>query len=331
MSQKVWLILGAVIVLMGFLVTDFVPPYFQTIIAQCGINVILAVSLNLVNGFTGQFSMGHAGFMAVGAYTAASITTVLLPALGFGSDLNPVLQNLLFLGVTICGGCMAGFVGFLVGVPSLRLKGDYLAIVTLGFGEIIRTFILNIEAIGGARGLIGIPNWANAYWIIGLAIFASLFLSRLVNSVSGKQFMAVRDDETASTAMGLSTTKIKVKAFVIASSLAGIAGVLFAHFYGYLNPATFTFNYSFQIIAMVVLGGMGSLSGSVTAAVLLTVLLEALREVQKYTEYDFRMVIYALILIVVMLTRPQGIFGRREIWSFLPRAFGGKRKEGQGA
>lgn len=329
MNLRSWAILLFIILVPGFLISEYLPLYFQTILALCGINVILAASLNLVNGFTGQFSMGHAGFMAVGAYTSAAVSTILLPAIGIESAiLNPWLQNLLFFVSLIVAGVSAAGVGFLVGVPSLRLRGDYLAIVTLGFGEIIRTFILNVEAVGGARGLIGIPNWANLYWILAIAVLVTASLSRLLQSVPGKQFMAVRDDETATTAMGISTTQVKVRSFVLASFCAGLAGALFAHFYSYLNPATFTFNYSFQIIAMVVLGGMGSLTGSVTAAILLTVLLEALRPVQDYTGYDLRMVIYALVLIILMLTRPQGIFGRTELWNFIPWPFGDRRRAG---
>jgi branched-chain amino acid transport system permease protein len=313
------------IVFLGWLTSEFMSEYHQQILANCGINVILAVSLNLVNGFTGQFSMGHAGFMAVGAYVAASLTTLIVPLFGFAAVPGVMTESILFLCALILSGMAAGLVGFIVGVPSLRLKGDYLAIVTLGFGEIIRTSILNIEAIGGARGFIGIPHWTNLYWIIGIAAVTTVAIARLITSVAGKQFMAVRDDETAATAMGLSTTRIKVRAFVLASFFAGIAGALFAHYQSYLNPSTFTFNYSFQIIAMVVLGGMGSLTGSVVAAILLTVLLEGLRSLQDVTTLDLRMVIYALVLIVLMLTRPQGLLGRREIWDLIGWPFKNRR------
>lgn len=291
-------------------------PYYQTILALCSINIILSVSLNLINGFAGQFSLGHAGFMAIGAYVSATLTTIFVPHASFSSHV--VIQTIYFCGVLLCSGVAASFVGFLVGLPSLRLKGDYLAIVTLGFGEIIRVTILNIETVGGARGFIGIPPLSHMVWLIGGAGLTCWWLSRLVSSTSGKQFMAVRDDEVAAAAMGLSTTRIKVKAFVIASFFAGIAGGLFAHYYAYLNPSTFTFNYSFQLIAMVVLGGMGSLSGSVLSALLLTILLEALRPLQELFGMDLRMVIYSLILVVLMLVRPQGIFGHKEIWHFQP-------------
>ncbi len=305
---------------LGFICTEFFDPYPQTIIALMGINVVLAVSLNLVNGFTGQFSLGHAGFMAVGAYVSALFTTVLFPQ-WLGSELlsQTGIQEVVLCISILLGGALSGIVGILVGIPSLRLRGDYLAVVNLGFGEMIRIFILNIEAVGGARGFYGIPQIVNLYWIIIFAFLSILFIHRVLKSVIGKQFMAVRDDETATLAMGLSTTQIKVRSFVISSFFAGVAGALFAHFYAYLNPATFTFNYSFQVVAMVVLGGMGSLTGSIVAAVLLTGLLEVLRGAQDYTGMDLRMVIYSLILIVIMLTRPQGIFGSRELWDFFKK------------
>lgn len=317
--MRIWIYMALATAALGFCSTSFISEYYQTIFALCGINIILAVSLNLVNGFTGQFSMGHAGFMAVGAYVSAALTTILLPHLPEFFSRHFIGQEMFFVMALIVGGVASGLVGLIVGIPSLRLKGDYLAIVTLGFGEIIRIFILNIDIIGGARGLIGIPQWTTLYWIFGLAILSCLLIKRLISSIPGKQFMAVRDDETATAAMGLSTTKIKVRSFVFAAFFAGIAGALFAHYYAYLNPASFTFNYSFQIIAMVVLGGMGSLSGSIVAAIILTVLLEALRPLQEVTGYDLRMVIYALILIVLMLTRPSGMFGRREIWDWFSR------------
>jgi branched-chain amino acid transport system permease protein len=314
-TYRDFFLIVATVGILGYLLSEFLAPYPQTVAAMCGINIILAVSLNLVNGLTGQFSMGHAGFMAAGAYTSATLSVLVLPWLGISAD--GFLHYFIFFAIVILSGAVSALVGACVGIPSLRLKGDYLAIVTLGFGEIIRTFILNIETIGGARGFIGIPQWSNLYWIFGTAIFSVVLIQRLISSIPGKQFMAVRDDETAATAMGLSTTKIKVRAFVIASFFAGVAGALFAHQYAYLNPSTFNFNYSFQIITMVVLGGMGSMSGSITAAIFLTAMLELLRPLQDLTRIDLRMVIYALILIVLMLTRPQGIFGRKELWQYL--------------
>ena len=222
----------------------------------------------------------------------------------------------------LSGGTLAAIAGFIVGQPSLRLRGDYLAIVTLGFGEIIRVVILNIDTVGAARGFIGIPAWSNFFWVYffcGLTIALSW---RLVNSSVGRAFLSVREDEIAAEAMGVDTTKYKVEAFVIGSFLAGVAGGLFAHYTpAYLNPTMFTFIRSFEIMAMVVLGGLGSISGAVVAAIILTFLPEGLRAAKDmlHMSKDPRMVIYSVMLVVLMLTRPQGLFGRREIWQLLRR------------
>jgi len=281
-------------------------PYIQTLVIYSCVNIILSVSLNLVNGFTGQFSIGHAGFMAAGAYMSAFLTMQFPGWMGDG------FQGFQLLLHTIAGGCAAALAGYAVGLPSLRLKGDYLAIVTLGFGEIIRVLLLNIDAVGGARGMYGITKQTTFFSAITWAYFTILLVSRLVKSTHGRAFLSVREDEIAAEAMGIDTTKYKVKAFVISSFLAGVAGSLFAHYLSYLNPSTFGFMKSIDVVVMVVLGGMGSISGSVVAAILLTLLPEFLRGLQQYTQIDFRMVIYSLVLIVLMLTRPQGIFGSKE-------------------
>ena len=301
-------------------------PYHFQVLMLIGINIVLAVSLNLVNGFTGQFSIGHAGFMAVGAYTSAMFTLKLGAPLAasWGFLPPPVAQGLVLLMALVAGGLLAAAAGYIVGLPSLRLRGDYLAIVTLGFGEIIRVLILNIDKIGGARGFSGIPLWSNFFWVylfVGLTIVISW---RLVRSSVGRAFLAVREDQIAAEAMGVNTTRYKVKAFVIGSFLAGVAGGLFAHYMMYLNPTMFMFVKSFEVVAMVVLGGLGSISGSVIAAIILTFLPEGLRPVRYllHTTKDPRMVIYSIMLIVLMLTRPQGLLGRRELWQVLP-----KRKE----
>ena len=310
-------VLWAVAVIAVLLVVDLaasrsLSPYLLQIVVLCGINVILAVSLNLINGFTGQFSIGHAGFMALGAYGSAMFS------LGVGRGWVTALQGAgapaalaaapALLMALLLGGLLAALAGYLVGLPSLRLRGDYLAIVTLGFGEIIRVLILNIDAVGGPRGLPGIPGWANVFWV-GLGVAAVLALSRnLAHSTHGRALFAIRDDEVAAEALGVDTTSYKVLAFVLGAFFAGVAGGLFAHFLSYLNPNSFTFIKSIEVIAMVVLGGMGSISGSVLAAIILTLLPEVLRPVQKY-----RMVLYSLMLIVLMITRPQGLLGTREL------------------
>ena len=294
-------------------------PYIFQVLILVGINIILAVSLNLVNGFTGQFSIGHAGFMAAGAYGSAMFSLTLgQPAVAalIAAHVPEVLaQGALLLVALLLGGLIAALFGWLVGLPSLRLRGDYLAIVTLGFGEIIRVLILNIEPIGGARGLPGIPRYANFFWVF-LGVVTVVAVSRnLAHSTHGRALFAIRDDEIAAEALGVDTTQYKVTAFVIGAFFAGVAGGLFAHYLCYLNPSTFTFLKSIEVIAMVVLGGMGSISGAVLAAVILTLMPEVLRGLK-----DYRMVIYALMLIVLMITRPQGLLGTRELsWSALFR------------
>ncbi len=270
--------------------------YFQIII-YIGINIIMATSLNLINGFAGQFSLGHAGFMAVGAYTAAVATSVM------HLHQNSFLEAPLFALALLLGGIMAAIFGLLVGIPSLRLKGDYLAITTLGFGEIIRVIVQNLDFLGAARGYTGIPKLTNSFWVFATVALVIFLIYNLVNSTYGKSFLAVRDDEIAAEAIGVSSTKVKVVAFVTGAFFAGIAGGLYAHFVTYINPMQFSFLKSFESVVMVIIGGMGSILGVILAATFLTILPEALRSVAQY-----RMVIYSLLLIIIMITRPQGLF-----------------------
>jgi branched-chain amino acid transport system permease protein len=274
--------------------------YWLFISYDIGINIILAVSLNLINGYTGQFSLGHAGFMAVGAYTTAVITNQ------FG-ELNTVMSGAVFLGALLVGGLAAALGGLLVGIPTLRLRGDYLAIVTLGFGEIIRVILQNMNAVGGARGLSVMHGWTNFFWAFGFAAVTVYVVTVLVHSTYGRGFIAVRDDEVAAAAMGINPTKYKVTAFVIGAFFAGIAGGLYAHSKQFLTPGGFGFMQSITFVVMVILGGMGNTVGVIIAAVLLTLLPEFLRPIAEY-----RMIIYSLLLIILMLTRPQGLFTLRK-------------------
>ena len=275
-----------------------ISPYYYQIAIYIGINIILASSLNLINGFAGQFSLGHAGFMAIGAYTSSVITT------GMGLSAGDILSLPAFFMALVCGGVVASIFGLMVGIPSLRLKGDYLAIVTLGFGEIIRVIIQNLDFLGAARGFTGIVKMSNFFWVYASAAILIFLTHNLINSTYGKGFLAVRDDEIAAEAIGINATRYKVVAFVAGAFFAGIAGGLYAHFVTYINPSQFGFLRSFEIVVMVVVGGMGSIVGVILAAVLLTVLPEALRAIAQY-----RMVIYSLLLIVIMISRPQGLFG----------------------
>lgn len=325
MKNLLWALLAASIVTV---VADVgVDAFVQLMFIYVIINAILALSLNLINGITGQFSLGHAGFMAVGAYVSAYLSSVT-------SVFSPFGQLVFFPLLALIGGLAAAVAGFCVGLPSLRLKGDYLAIVTLGFGEIIRVLLLNTPAVGGARGFYGIPGpvdldlgfiviskfyvncWYSLFWFT--ICFFSLW--RLKNSAFGQKFFSVRDDEIAAEAMGVDTTKTKVLAFVISSFFAGVAGSLFAHYANYINPASFGFQRSVDVIIMVVLGGMGSLSGSVISAVFVTLLPELLRPLQEITGVDLRMVIYASCLVLLMILRPQGLFGSKE-WVHVLRSW----------
>jgi branched-chain amino acid transport system permease protein len=283
-------------------------PYYLRVLMLCGISVILAVSLNLINGFTGQFSIGHAGFMAVGAYTSAAFTVYAVPKL-FGVDASETGLGAAFplLCSILIGGACSAVAGFLVGLPSMRLRGDYLAIVTLGFGEIIRVVILNVEAVGGARGFAGVPHRTNLAWVLGGVLGTFVVIRHLMRSYHGRAFLAIREDEIAAESLGVPTTRYKVMAFVLAAFFAGAAGALFAH-YTYLHTNSFTFMKSIEVIVMVVLGGMGSLTGSLLGATLLTALPEALR----FASSD-RLIIYSMLLIILMIVRPQGILGRSEL------------------
>jgi branched-chain amino acid transport system permease protein len=285
--------------------------YFLWVVA-IGVNVILAVSLNVVNGFTGQFSLGHAGFMGVGAYTAAKVSLALAGVRVVGVP-ELVSDQLAFALALALGMGTAALAGVLVGLPSLRLRGDYLAIVTLGFGEIIRSLIENTPALGAALGMGGLPLRTNVVWI-GVSVIATLVMARrLAVSTQGRALFAIREDEVAAEAMGVDTTGYKVRAFVISAAYAGLAGGLLVHAIQLVTPRMFTFIRSFEIVVMVVLGGLGSVTGSILAACVLTVALEVLRGVQQY-----RMVVYAIMLVVLMLLRPQGIFGTRELWDLAP-------------
>jgi branched-chain amino acid transport system permease protein len=299
------------LLLVNYYLPSRMNPYLLQILILIGINIMLAVSLNLINGFTGQFSIGHAGFMAIGGYSSAFFTYYfgknLIQALSSVILIPWLAKSLIFVLALILGGAFAALAGLVVGIPSLRLKGDYLAIATLGFGEIIRVMILNIDAVGGARGFADIPGYTNLFWVLFFVLLTIIVVRNLVYSTHGRAFLAVREDEVAAEAMGINTTYYKVYAFVIGAFFAGIAGGLFGHYLMYLHTNSFTFMKSIEVVIMVVLGGMGSITGSILVAIILTILPEFLRVVK-----DYRMVIYSLILIILMLTRPQGIFGVQE-------------------
>jgi branched-chain amino acid transport system permease protein len=382
-------------------------PFYAKVLLDIGIGIILAVSLNIVNGFTGQFSIGHAGFMLTGGYVAAAITfygTILIwgdkqfhgGILSWTDDFatfsGPLFTggDLLFLAGCLAGGLAAALAGYLVGLPSLRLRGDYLAIVTLGFGEIVRVFFQNSAtqvtrirevketpiwklagAMGQSLGMTGIPFYTSLFWVFFFVAITLIVAYRIKLSSYGRALISIREDEIAAESMGVNTTRYKVRAFVIAAFFAGIAGALYAHLLGSINAGELGFMKSFDVVIMVVLGGMGSISGVVLAAIILTVLPEYLRAPTPIWLYalilavivlairrrhgfraaawivgiaiivelirlgataanvnlaDFRMVIYALLLIVMMIVRPQGLFGIHEVWDFVRKSGPVRRK-----
>jgi branched-chain amino acid transport system permease protein len=297
--------------------------FFVYIASLVGVNVVLAVSLNIINGMTGQFSIGHAGFMAVGAYSASVFS------LATRGEHGTFIGQVLFLAALAVGGVAAALCGFLVGLPSLRLRGDYLAIVTLGFGEIIRVIVQNTPALGGPLGLRDVPQYSTFAMVWFWAFLTVLVARRIANSSHGRALWAIREDEVAAEAMGVDTTAYKVRAFVVSSFFAGVAGGLFAHFVPIINPGSFTYVKSMEVVVMVVAGGLGSTTGAFTAAVFLTLLPEGMRSLftqlggndqslaQKVDQV--RMPIYGLLLVIIMLSRPQGIFGTTEAWDLFRR------------
>lgn len=286
--------------------------YRELVLIYMGVNIMLAISLNLVNGYMGEFSVGHAGFMAVGAYVSSILTMWLfVDERVFGEAVLSVPGWALSIGFAIAliaGGVAAALAGLLVAFPSFRTRGDYLAIVTLAVNFIVTGLINNIDAIGGPRGLNGVPLWTNLRWIFVFTILSVLAIHHLVSSTFGKGIVAIREDEIAAELMGVHTRRIKLVAFLVSSFIAGVSGGLFAHVLAYVNPGVFGILKSTEALVMVYLGGMGTISGSIVAAVLFTILIEALRPLAV-----LKWVVLPLILILLMLFRPQGLFGFREI------------------
>jgi len=328
-----------------FTLPSAIGPYYLRIVVDVGIAMVLAVSLNIVSGMTGQFSIGHAGFMALGGYTAGMITyygSILCwgTASRHGGFLG--VGDWLFVVACVVGGLVAAAAGYMVGLPSLRLRGDYLAIVTLGFGEILRVVLQQTNKVmedaaavrastlsdwipppvGGAVGFDGLPKYTNLFWVGVFVTMTVVMAYRLKQSSMGRAMLAVREDEIAAQAMGVDIAKTKVRAFVLAALFAGMAGGLFAHEPGLIiSPKDAGFQRSFEYLIMTVLGGRGSISGVMLAAAILTALPEFLRDFEQY-----RLIVYAFLLIIMMLLRPQGLFGIHEIWQIWPRRAGANPK-----
>jgi branched-chain amino acid transport system permease protein len=278
---------------------QIVSPYVQLILVNIGLNIILTTSLNLVNGYMGEFSVGHAGFMAVGAYVAAVLTVNVLPYGAAAPWLFPL--------AIVAGGVAAALLGCILALLSFKTRGDYLAIVTLAFLMIVKSTLENIEAVGGARGFLGIERLTTMPSVFAWTVITVWVIRNLVNSRYGRDIQAIREDEIAANQMGVNTRRAKVMAFSVSSFFAGIAGGLFAHHLQFINPRMFDIVKSTDILVMVYLGGIGSLGGSLVSATVYTLLLEVLRPFGA-----FRMMLMPLLLVLLMLFRPRGIMGLRE-------------------
>lgn len=285
---------------------ELLNPYLQAALMYLGINIILATSLNLINGYLGEFSVGHAGFMAVGAYVSATLTVMLLPV---GATIWR------FPLAILAGGGAAALTGLVVAIPAFRTRGDYLAIVTLAFAMIVKSALENIDAIGGPRGLSGIEGLSSMPWIFAWTLLSVWVIRNFVYSNPGRGVLAIREDEVAAELMGVNTRRVKIRAFMIASFFAGVAGGLFAHLLQFISPRIFDITKTTDILVMVYLGGVGSIGGSIMGASMFTVLQECLRPLGVW-----RMVIMPLLLVLLMLFRPRGIMGLREFAWFRPSA-----------
>ena len=298
-SKQFWVFIGSALaayaIVQILITTGLLNNFYLNTIIFMSINIMLAVSLHLIIGITGQFSLGHAGFLAVGAYISAIVTMKL---------------QLPFPVAILAAGIIATIAGLIIGIPTLRLRGDYLAIATLGFAEIIRIVFLNIDYVGGASGMqvTHLTTWTYTFVCMFITL---LVIINFTNSRHGRACISVRENEIAADAMGINTTYYKVLAFAIGAFFAGIAGALYAHNFYIIQPVNFGFLKSIDILIYVVLGGLGSLSGAIVATILLTIVSTFL---QSYPET--RMIIYSLVLITVMLYRPKGLMGTMEITDY---------------
>jgi branched-chain amino acid transport system permease protein len=317
----------AAFVVLLFIIDGFFDSYSRRIVNLCAIYVVLALSLNLINGFTGLFSLGHAGFMAVGAYVSALLTmTAAQKDMNFFlTPIAPWLHDITlpFLPALLIAGLVTALIGFLVGAPVLRLRDDYLAIATLGFAEIIRVLITNFQPItNGAQGLKGLPKYSTTWAVWGCAAAATVFMILLMRSSYGRAIKAVRDDEIAAEAMGVNVFRVKVVSFTTSSFMAGVGGALLGHMITTIDPKMFTFVLTYNIVLIVVLGGSGSISGSVIGAVAVTIGMEFLRFLDEPMDFivftipgipGVRMVVFSILLMAVVIFRQRGLMGNREL------------------
>lgn len=307
-----FLVVLALTAFISGILNDATPPYVLTIGLFVGINLIMALGLNLITGVTGQLSLGHAAFMSIGAYASAIAT---------------VNYHLPFMLGILIGGLMAAFFGIIIGFPTLRLTGDYLAIATLGFAEIVRVVFTNLKITNGAIGFLGIKGSTTFPIVMTIAVFMIFAMVWLENSRNGRAMLAIREDEIASSAVGINTTLYKIQAFAIGSFCAGVGGALFAHTTTFIQPTDFGFLKSVDILSIVVLGGLGSIPGTIIGAIVLTAAPEVLRSLSNY-----RMIVYGLLLITIMIFRPYGLMGGVNLRQVVRRAimFPKKKQAGRG-
>jgi len=295
------------IIIFAMRLTGLLNSYYLQILMFVGINIVMTVSLGMINGFTGQFSIGHGGFMAVGAYSSVFFTTIIFQLLGHQPPGQTFLGYALFFPAVLVGGGCAAVTGYLIGLPTLRVKGDYLAIVTMAFGEVIRTIIRVSEPLGGPRGVSGVPAMTTMTIVFLFTIGSVMLMRNFLNSTYGRASRAVRDSEIAAEIMGVNTTRQKILVFTIAAMFAGCSGGLYAHVLQFIHPNNFTFMKSLEYLIYLYIGGSSSISGAMTGAVIFTIVPELFRRF-----HIWRMVFYALLLVLVMLFRPNGIIGDRE-------------------
>ncbi|MBF0344489.1 MAG: branched-chain amino acid ABC transporter permease [Nitrospirae bacterium] len=305
MSKGFFLPLVSVL-LVSHLITAYglLDSYVQLVLMYVGINIILSVSLNLINGYMGEFSVGHAGFMAIGAYTSAILTVRMFP---------DALAPWLFPIAVVAAGVVTAIVGALLAIPSFKTRGDYLAIVTLAFGMIVKSVLENMDSLGAARGFLGISKYTNLTWVVFWAMAAVWMVRNFIYSSFGRGVLSVREDEIAASAAGVNTRQVKLFAFTLSSFFAGVAGALYAHLLMFINPKMFDLTKSTEMLIMVYLGGIGSIGGSIVGAMIYTVLLELLRPLGIW-----RMVLMPIMLVLLMILRPRGIMGLSEFRWLIP-------------
>lgn len=311
-----WFVVVALLIVVCFWADTSWNGYALRLFMYLGLYVALSVSLNLVNGLTDIFSLGHAAFMALGAYTSALLTLPLEKRASAFSQLPEWFKQIVlpFPVALLAGAFVAVIVALLIGIPLLRLRGHYLSVGTLALLVIVETLALNMTALTrGPRGINSIPTYTNVFWVWGVTVFFIYIVARLKGSSFGLALNALRQDDVAAEATGIPTAKYRLLAFVLSAAMAGVVGGLWAHLVRVISPHVFSYNITFLVVAMLVVGGLGSISGSVLGAAILFLIPEGLRFLESGRLFGISQLIVAVMLILIMIFRPQGIFGRKEV------------------